>query len=73
MAVDLISPVHQVEDVGDDSYIRAIREMWIKYADPLYLDLLDTDRVPTGVELLVDPDLDITVPEITRIGPELPQ
>ena len=69
MAVDLISPTKQVEDVGEDPYIRLIREIWIKYADPKYIDLIDTDFVATGPEALRDPELDITIPEVTVIRP----
>ncbi len=69
MAVDLISPTSQVEDVGEEDFVRQLRKLWIKYADPKYIDLIDTDHVPTGSKAQVDLELDITIPVVTPINP----
>lgn len=55
MALQTKRPEEVVSDMGQDSFIREVRELWIKYADPKYLDLLDVDFVPT---LVTQPDLD---------------
>lgn len=56
MALQTKSPEEVVSDMGQDSFIREVRELWIKYADPKYLDLLDVDFVPPVV---TQPDLDL--------------
>lgn len=74
MALNLISPEDETEDIGTDDYIRDLRKLWIEYADPLYIDLLDTDNVLTSKDIqTVDLDLDITIPEIIPIRPLIPE
>ena len=69
MALQVVSPENETQDIGTDDFIRDIREMWIKYADPKYIDLLDVDHVPTIEEGRIDAELDITIPEITAVRP----
>lgn len=69
MALQVVSPENETQDIGIDDFIRDIRDMWIKYADPKYIDLLDVDHVPTIEEGRTDTELDITIPEITIIRP----
>jgi len=69
MALALKQPRNIVEDMGTDDFIRDLREMWIKYASPKYIDLIDTDFNPTPEEEMINPDLHIVLPEITFLRP----
>jgi len=69
VALQLVSPENEIQDIGTEEFIRDIREMWIKYADPKYIDLIDVDHVPTIEEGRIDTELDITIPEITIVRP----
>lgn len=68
MALTLVRPINEISDIGTDDFIRGIRELWIKYADPKYIDIIDTDHVPTPEELRINPELGITLPEIISFG-----
>ncbi len=68
MALKLVRPSNEVDNIGTNDYIRDIRKLWIEYASPKYIDLIDTDHVPTPEELRRNPELGITLPEIIDFG-----
>jgi hypothetical protein len=39
-----IKPSDAIEDVGTEEFIRELRKLWIRYADPKYIDLLDASQ-----------------------------
>lgn len=71
MALTLVKPSNEISNIGTDNYIKDIREVWIKYADPKYIDIIDTDHVPTPEELRINPELGITLPEIIDFGKDI--